>query len=165
MTEAEIAQALQARLAAPVRIAVKRRQGHLHVLLNRPPLARVDYPHLTERVRVELRALGLPGLEQVTVYGRESGHSEYEWEQTAPLLNPLLASEETTVLLEKKGDRLLQDLTVVAPDSVNSKPEPAPENPVGKTDIGSRSRISWVWLGGAVLIVGIGVTLLLVALL
>jgi hypothetical protein len=116
-------------------------------------------------VRVELRALGLPGLEQVTVYGRESGHSEYEWEQTAPLLNPLLASEETTVLLEKKGDRLLQDLTVVAPDSVNSKPEPAPENPVGKTDIGSRSRISWVWLGGAVLIVGIGVILLLVALL
>ena len=37
MTEAEIAQALQARLAAPLRIAVKRRQGHLHVLLNRPP--------------------------------------------------------------------------------------------------------------------------------
>lgn len=74
----------------------------------------MDYPHLTERVRVELRALGLPGLEQVTVYGRESGHSEYEWEQTAPLLNLLLASEETTVLLEKKGDRLLQDLTVVA---------------------------------------------------
>jgi hypothetical protein len=64
MTEAEIAQALQARLAAPVKIAVKRRQGHLHVLLNRSSSARVDYPHLMERVQAELRVLGLPGLEQ-----------------------------------------------------------------------------------------------------
>ncbi len=103
MTEAEIAQALQARLAAPVRIAVKRRQGHLHVLLNRSSSARVDYPHLMERVQAELRALGLPGLEHVTVYRRESGHSEYEWEQTAPLLNPLLASEKPRFCWKKKA--------------------------------------------------------------
>ncbi len=75
MTEAEIAQALQARLAVPVKIAVKRRQAHLHVLLSRSPQTQLNYPHLTQQVQAELEALGLLGLKQVTVYGRASGQS------------------------------------------------------------------------------------------
>ncbi|MFS8861041.1 hypothetical protein [Synechococcus sp. B60.1] len=104
MTEAEIAQALQASLAVPVKIAVKRRQGHLHVLLNRSPQTQLNHPHLTQQVRAGLEALG---------------HSEYEWQQTEPLRDPLLGAEETTLVLEKQSHRLLQDLTLAAPDSAS----------------------------------------------
>ncbi|MEN9223457.1 MAG: hypothetical protein Q6M04_13570 [Thermostichus sp. BF3_bins_97] len=160
MTEAEIAQALQARLVAPVKIAVKRRQGHLHVLLSRPSQAQLNYPHLTDQVQAELKVLAISGLEQVTVYGRESGHSEYEWEKTDSLLNPILAMTETTVALGEKSDLLLQDMTVVAPDPVNLRRKPLPD-PTGKDDGGSR--ISLVWLGGALLVAGIGLAFLILA--
>ncbi len=160
MTEAEIAQALQARLVAPVKVAVKRCQGHLHVLLSRPSQAQLDYPHLTDQVQAELKALALSGLEQVTVYGRESGHSEYEWEKTDSLLNPILAMADTTVSLEEKSDLLLQDLTIVAPDPVNLRRKSLPD-PTDKNDDGSR--ISLVWLGGALLVAGIGLAFLILA--
>ncbi|MCF2972409.1 hypothetical protein L1047_14530 [Synechococcus sp. Nb3U1] len=160
MTEAEIAAVLQSRLAAPVKIAIKRRQGHLHVLLNRPSQARLDYPHLTDQVQAELKALALSGLEQVTVYGRESGHTEYEWEQTGSLLNPTLAMADTTVSLAEKSDLLLEDLTIVAPDPVNLRRNPRPE-PVDRTETGSR--FSLVWLGGALLAAGIGLAFLILA--
>ncbi|MEN9226298.1 MAG: hypothetical protein Q6M54_12595 [Thermostichus sp. DRC_bins_24] len=55
MTEAEIAQALQARLVAPVKVAVKRRQGHLYVLLSRPSQAQLDYPRLTDQCKRSCR--------------------------------------------------------------------------------------------------------------
>ncbi len=160
MTEAEIAQALQARLVAPVKVAVKRRQGHLHILLSRASQAQLDYPHLTDQVQAELKALALSGLEQVTVYGRESGHSEYEWEQTGSLLNPTLEMTDTTVFLVEKSDLLLEDLTTVAPDPVNLRHNPGPE-PMEPTDTGSR--ISLVWLGGALLVAGIGLAFLILA--
>lgn len=160
MTEAEIAALLQSRLAVPVKIAIKRRQGHLHVLLGRSAEVQLDYPHLTDRVQAELKALALSGLERVTVYGRELGRTEYEWEQTKSLLSPALA--DTTVALTEKSERLLEDLTVVAPDPVNPQNEPVPE-PVQPTDVGSR--FSWVWLAGAVLAVGVGLAFLILALL
>ncbi|MFS8815379.1 hypothetical protein ACVW0Q_001726 [Thermostichus sp. MS-CIW-21] len=161
MTEAEIAQALQARLAVPVKIAVKRRQAHLHVLLNRSPQTQLDYPHLTQQVRAALEALGLSGLEQVTVYGRASGHSEYEWQQTQPLRDPLLSAEETTLVLEKQGNRLLQDLTLVAPDSAGPQPEPKEKGPGQKAAGKGGSPIAWLWPAGAVLMVGMAVAVLL----
>lgn len=161
MTEAEIAQALQARLAVPVKIAVKRRQAHLHVLLNRSPQTQLDYPHLTQQVRAALEALGLSGLEQVTVYGRASGHSEYEWQQTQPLRDPLLSAEETTLVLEKQGNRLLQDLTLVAPDSAGHQPEPKEKGPGQKAAGKGGSPIAWLWPAGAVLMVGMAVAVLL----
>ncbi|MFQ3613331.1 MAG: hypothetical protein SNJ68_06415 [Cyanobacteriota bacterium] len=160
MTEAEIAAVLQSRLGAPVKIAIKRRQGHLHVLLGRSTEVQLDYPHLTDRVQAELKALSLSGLEQVTVYGRELGHAEYEWEQTGSLLNPTLAMTDTTVSLTEKSDLLLEDLTVVAPDPVNRRRHPGPE-PMDRTDTGSR--FSLVWLGGALLAAGIGLAFLILA--
>ncbi|MFS8910101.1 hypothetical protein NW841_03025 [Synechococcus sp. H60.3] len=47
------------------------------------------------------------------------GHSEYEWQQTEPLRDPLLGAEETTLVLEKQSHRLLQDLTLAGPDSAS----------------------------------------------
>ncbi|MFS8864843.1 hypothetical protein NW857_04395 [Synechococcus sp. H55.9] len=159
MTEAEIAQALQASLAVPVKIAVKRRQGHLHVLLNRSPQTQLDYPHLTQQVRAALEAFGLSGLEQVTVYGRTSGHSEYEWQQTEPLRDPLLGAEETTLVLEKQSNRLLQDPTLVAPDSAGPQPEPREKAADKKAAGKGGSPIAWLW--PAVLMVGMGGAVLL----
>ncbi len=161
MTEAEIAQALQARLAVPVQIAVKRRQAHLHVLLNRSPQTQLDYRHLTQQVRAALEALGLSGLEQVTVYGQVSGHSEYEWQQTQPLRDPLLSAEETTLVLEKQGNRLLQDLTLIAPDSAGPDPEPREKGSGKKAASKGGSPLAWLWPAGAVLMVGIAVAVLL----
>ncbi|MEN9231959.1 MAG: hypothetical protein Q6L68_13725 [Thermostichus sp. DG02_5_bins_236] len=158
MTEAEIAAVLQSRLGAPVKVAVKRRQGHLHVLLGRSAQVQLDYPHLTEQIQAQLKTLALPGLEQVTVYGRQSGHAEYEWEQTGSLLNPTLAMADTTLV--EKSDLLLQDLTVVAPDPINLRRNPAPEL-MDRTDAGSR--FSLVWLGGALLAAGIGLAFLILA--
>ncbi len=160
MTEAEIAQALQARLAVPVKIAVKRRQAHLHVLLNRSPQTQLNYPHLTQQVRAALEALGLSGLEQVTVYGRASGHSEYEWQKTEPLRDPLLGAEETTLVLEKQGNRLLQDLTLVAPDPAGPKPSPVETDPGNQAAGKGGAGIAWLWLAGALLVVGIGLAVL-----
>ncbi|MCJ2543067.1 hypothetical protein [Thermostichus vulcanus] len=160
MTEAEIAAVLQSRLGAPVKIAVKRRQGHLHVLLGRSAEVQLDYPHLTDQVQAELKALALSGLEQVTVYGRELGRAEYEWEQARSLLNPTLAMPDTTISLAEKSDLLLEDLTVVAPNPVNQRSNPQPE-PMDRTDTGSR--FSLVWLGGALLAAGIGLAFLILA--
>ncbi|MEN9203011.1 MAG: hypothetical protein Q6K80_07560 [Thermostichus sp. DG_1_6_bins_120] len=158
MTEAEIAAVLQSRLATPAKIAIKRRQGHLHVLLGRAAQVELDYPHLTNQIQAELKALALPGLEQVTVYGRQLGHAEYEWEQTGSLLNPKLAMADTTLV--EKSDLLLQDLTVVAPDPVNPHPNSEPKS----TDqSNSRSHFSLLWLGGALLVVGIGLAFLILA--
>ncbi|MGQ9836599.1 MAG: hypothetical protein ACUVRV_01190 [Cyanobacteriota bacterium] len=160
MTEAEIAAVLQSRLAVPVKIAIKRRQGHLHVLLGRSAEIQLDYPRLSDQVQAELKALALSGLERVTVYGRELGRTEYEWEQTKPLLNPALA--DTTVVLTEKSDPLLEELTVVAPDQVNLQNNPRQE-PVQSTNTGFHfsSRFSWIWLAGVVLAAGIGLVFLI----
>ncbi|MEN9226297.1 MAG: hypothetical protein Q6M54_12590 [Thermostichus sp. DRC_bins_24] len=96
----------------------------------------------------------------MTVYGRESGHSEYEWQKTDSLPDPLLTMTETTIALGEKNDSLLQDLTVVAPAPANPRRQPLPDPP-DKGDGGSR--MSWVWLGGALLVVGIGLVFVILA--
>ncbi|NJO85880.1 MAG: hypothetical protein HC818_04050 [Synechococcaceae cyanobacterium RM1_1_27] len=86
MSEAEITQLLQANLAQyRIKVVVRQRQDHLHILLTRPPGPAPNYDGLSGQVRNRLLGLSLDSISTVTLYGREAGsqrQEKYEWEQS-----------------------------------------------------------------------------------
>jgi hypothetical protein len=86
MSEAEITQLLQANLAQyRIKVVVRQRQDHLHILLTRPSGPPPNYAGLSSQVRNRLLGLSLDPISEVTLYGREAGsqrQEKYEWQQT-----------------------------------------------------------------------------------
>lgn len=88
MTEDQLTEVLQANLAQyRIKVVVRHRQDHLHVLLTRPPGPFPNYQGLANQIRGRLMGLSPTGVSAVTLYGREAGSQDsnkYEWQETYP---------------------------------------------------------------------------------
>ncbi len=122
MTEDQLTEVLQANLAQyRIKVVVRHRQDHLHVLLTRPPGPFPNYQGLANQIRGRLMGLSPAGVSAVTLYGREAGSQDsnkYEWQETYPFdPNQKERLMETISMDEAQVQAFLDDNEVMLPET------------------------------------------------
>ncbi len=128
MTEDQLTEVLQANLAQyRIKVVVRHRQDHLHVLLTRPPGPFPNYQVLATQIRGRLMGVSPAGVSAVTLYGREAGSQDsnkYEWQESYPFdPNEKERLLETMSIDEAQIQAFLETNEVMLPETFAAEEE------------------------------------------